>query len=136
MGPEDTKDGLPLYVVKVTDESVPDKDKQYVAYFNAHAAEPCGKEGTPRFLEDLLIWRDKDPGHVLDDGDRHRTAQEAQDHRRRAAAQDEALLAHRQPDGWAAGDGVQGTGANYNYAGANSNRVAYQDGWVFPLDPS
>ena len=66
--PKDARDGLPLYVVKVTDESVPDRDKQYVVFFNAHAAEPCGREGTPRFLEDLLIWRTTDPGHVLDDG--------------------------------------------------------------------
>src|SRR3712207_3956865 len=35
------------------------------------------------------------------------------------------------PDGWAGGDGP-GPANNGNNAGFNSNRVAYQDGWVFP----
>ena len=51
---QDTKDGLPFYVAKVTDESVPDKGKAYVLILNAHPAEACGQEGMPRFLEDLL----------------------------------------------------------------------------------
>ena len=133
---EDTKDGLPLYVVKVTDESVPDKDKQYVAYFNSHAAEPCGKEGTPRFLEDLLMWREKDPDHVLDDGlgitgdSTHKVTV------RELLRKTKLYWINVQPDGWSMADGqtpVQ-TGSNYNYADANSNRIAYQDGWVFPND--
>ena len=59
--PADAKDGYPFYVAKVTDESVPDRDKDYVLLLNAHPAEPCGQEGSPRFLEDLLIWRDDGP---------------------------------------------------------------------------
>ena len=133
---EDSKDGLPLYVVKVTDESVPDKDKQYVAYFNSHAAEPCGKEGTPRFLEDLLMWREKDPDHVLDDGlgitgdSTHKVTV------RELLRKTKLYWINVQSDGWAMADGqnVAQTGSNYNYADANSNRIAYQDGWVFPAD--
>ena len=36
------------------------------------------------------------------------------------------------PDGWAAGEGLASGASNYSYAGFNENRVAYQDGWVFP----
>ena len=36
-------------------------------------------------------------------------------------------------DGWAQGDG-DGSSTNVNYAGSNSNRQAYQDGWVFPAN--
>jgi hypothetical protein len=132
---EDSKDGLPLHVVKITDESVPDKDKEYVAYFNSHAAEPCGKEGTPRFLEDLLMWREKDPDHVLDNGEglgggTHKVTV------RELLRKTKLYWVSVQPDGWAMSDGqspIQ-TGSNYNYADANSNRIAYQDGWVFPAD--
>ncbi len=132
--PNDTKDGLPLYVVKVTDESVPDKDKQYVLFVNAHAAEPCGTEGTPRFLEDLLIWRTTDPNRLLDDG----TGISGIKHEITVAEllkRTKLYWVNVAPDGWAIGDGHGRDGANYNGAGANSNRVAYQDGWVFPPHP-
>jgi hypothetical protein len=130
--PDDAGDGYPFYVSKVTDESVPDSQKDYVLLLNAHPAEPCGQEGSPRFLEDLLIWRDEDPGHVLDDagGLYNRT------HRISVA---EALrrvkiyFVSPSPDGWTSGDGP-GAATNDNHAGFNSNRVAYQDGWVFPAN--
>jgi hypothetical protein len=133
---EDTKDGLPLYVVKVTDESVPDKDKQYVAYFNSHAAEPCGKEGTPRFLEDLLIWAQTDPDHVLDDGVGIGDGATHKITVRELLKKTKLYWLTVQPDGWAMADGssIAQTGSNYNYADANSNRIAYQDGWVFPAE--
>jgi hypothetical protein len=128
--PEDAKDGYPFYVAKVTDESVPDRDKAYVLLLNAHPAEPCGQEGSPRFLEDLLIWRDTDPDHVLDDAgglfdEPHRiTVGEL-------LKKVKVYFVSPSPDGWAGGDGP-GPADNANNAGFNSNRVAYQDGWVFP----
>ena len=128
--PEDTKDGYPLYVAKVTDESVPDKDKAYVLLLNAHPAEPCGQEGDPRFLEDLLIWRDKDPGRVLDDA----SGLFDKPHKMTVAdvlRKTKIYFVSPSPDGWARGDGP-GVANNGNNAGFNSNRVAYQDGWVYP----
>src|SRR3954468_15692912 len=128
--PQDAHDGLPFYVAKVTDESVPDSQKEDVLLLNAHPAEPCGQEGDPRFLEDLLIWRDKDPGHMLDDGSglygkpHHITVAEML---RRV----KIFFVSPSPDGWADGD-PPGVGNNANGAGFNSNRIAYQDGWVFP----
>jgi hypothetical protein len=128
--PDDAGDGYPFYVAKVTDESVPDKDKGYVLLLNAHPAEPCGQEGSPRFLEDLLIWRDEDPGHVLDDegglfDKPHRITVEE------LLKKVKVYFVSPSPDGWAGGDGP-GPANNANNAGFNSNRVAYQDGWVFP----
>ncbi|HEV2813022.1 MAG TPA: hypothetical protein VGW10_07215 [Solirubrobacteraceae bacterium] len=128
--PADAKDGYPFYVAKVTDESVPDRDKGYVLLLNAHPAEPCGQEGSPRFLEDLLIWRETDPGHVLDDG----SGLFDKPHRITVAEllkKVKVYFVSPSPDGWAGGDGP-GTANNGNNAGFNSNRVAYQDGWVFP----
>jgi hypothetical protein len=129
--PADTGDGLPFYVAKVTDESVPDRDKGYVLLLNAHPAEPCGQEGSTRFLEDLLIWRATDPGHVLDDGggvhgERHRiTVAEL-------LRKVKIYFVSTSPDDWSGGDGLANDPDNYNYAGFNENRVAYQDGWGFP----
>ena len=128
--PADTGDGYPFYVAKVTDESVPDRKKDYVLLLNAHPAEPCGQEGSPRFLEDLLIWRDKDPGHVLDDA----SGLHGKPHKISVAEllrRVKIYFVSPSPDGWAGGDGP-GPADNGNAAGFNSNRIAYQDGWVFP----
>ena len=114
----------------MTDESVPDSQKDYVLLLNAHPAEPCGQEGMPRFLEDLLIWRDKDPEHVLDDA----SGLHDQPHKISVAEllrRVKVFFVSPSPDGWAGGDGP-GPADNGNAAGFNSNRVAYQDGWVFP----
>ena len=128
--PDDAGDGYPFYVAKVTDESVPDSQKDYVLLLNAHPAEPCGQEGDPRFLEDLLIWREKDPERVLDDASGLRN----QPHKISVAEllrRVKVFFVSPSPDGWAGGDGP-GPADNGNAAGFNSNRVAYQDGWVFP----
>src|SRR3954467_732431 len=133
--PADTKDGLPFYVAKVTDESVPDRDKAYVLLLNAHPAEPCGQEGDPRFLEDLLIWRDKDPGHVLDDGaglfDKPQKITVAD-----LLKKVKIYYVSTSPDGWFKGETPAHDTDNYNYGGFNENRVTYQDGWNFPKDPT
>jgi hypothetical protein len=131
--PADTKDGLPFYVMKVTDESVPDRDKAYVLLLNAHPAEPCGQEGDPRFLEDLLMWRDKDPGHVLDDG----AGLYGRPHKITVAEllrKVKIYYVSTSPDGWLKGEGPAMDSDNYDYGGFNQNRVAYQDGWNFPKD--
>src|SRR3954451_10299791 len=131
--PKDTKDGLPFYVAKVTDESVPDSEKAYVLLLNAHPAEPCGQEGDPRFLEDLLIWREKDQGHVLDDAsglfDKPRKITVAE-----LLKKVKIYYVSTSPDGWFKGEGPAHDTDNYNYGGFNENRVTYQDGWNFPKD--
>jgi hypothetical protein len=135
---DDTGDGFPFHIAVVTDESVPDAGKEYVFLTNGHAAEPCGREGDIRFLEDLLIWRTNDPGHVLDDG----TGLTGERHEVTVAEllrKTKIYLVNTVPDGWSMGDRSNGGNAfssNGNYGGINSNRVAFHDGWVFPDDPT
>src|SRR3954451_18799642 len=131
--PQDAHDGLPFYVAKVTDESVPDSDKAYVLLLNAHPAEPCGQEGDPRFLEDLLMWRDKEPGHVLDDA----SGLYDKPHKITVAEllkKVKIYYVSTSPDGWLKGEGPASDSDNYDYGGFNQNRVAYQDGWNFAKD--
>ncbi|HEV2756484.1 MAG TPA: hypothetical protein VG318_12005, partial [Actinomycetota bacterium] len=133
--PDDEKDGLPFHVAIVTDEQVPDRDKQYVFLTNAHAAEPCGREGDLRFLEDLLIWRTENPGHKLNDatgltGKTHEISVEELLKRTKIYVVDTV------PDAWAQGDRSNGGHVQWsNYSnGFNTNRLAFHDGWNFPDD--
>ena len=130
---KDTGDGLPFQVATVTDFSVPDKNKGYVLFTNAHGAEPCGREGAIRFMEDLIIWATQDPGHKLTDA----TGITGKEHKvtvREALKKTKIYFVDVAPDGWSAGDN-RGMYSQANGAGINNNRVAYQDGWVFPTDP-
>ncbi|MDQ3986975.1 MAG: hypothetical protein M3280_10845 [Actinomycetota bacterium] len=131
---KDSKDGFPFHIAIVTDERVPDKSKEYVFLTNGHAAEPCGREGDIRFLEDLLIWRTTDPKHKLDDG----TGLTGKRHKitvKELLERTKIYLANTVPDGWDQGDRSNGGSlfaSNFNNGGINSNRVAFHDGWVFP----
>ena len=140
--PEDTGDGRDFFVASLTDSTVPDQGKEYALFTVAHAAEWCGRESMPRFFEDLLILARTNPDARLrgftglDGVPLNMTVGEA-------LRQTKLLFVDVAPDGWAAGDS---SGADlgatsyreydqYNGAGVNGNRVAYQDGWVFPDDP-
>ncbi|HVF52263.1 MAG TPA: hypothetical protein VNC78_01520 [Actinomycetota bacterium] len=131
--PEDTGDGLSFHVAVVTDETVPDREKEYVFLTNGHAAEPCGREGDLRFIEDLLKWRTDDPGHKLNDatgntGKTHEITVEE------LLAKTKIYVVDTVPDAWRAGDRNNGGHLNWsNYSnGFNTNRLAFHDGWVFP----
>ena len=134
---DDTGDGLPFRVVTVTDKSVSDEEKGYVLFTVAHAAEFCGREGIPRFLEDLLTWAETEPDRLIDGGtgittdDRQITVADL-------LATTKLYFVDVAPDGWESGeDGEKGRRSftTTNGAGMNNNRIAYQDGWVFPDDP-
>ena len=135
--PDDTKDGLPFNIAVVTDESVPDRNKEYVFLTNGHAAEPCGREGDIRFLEDLLRWRTEDPGHKLTDG----TGISGKAHKisvKELLERTKIYFVDTVPDAWRAGDRENGGNLDYsNYSnGFNTNRLAFHDGWVFPDNPT
>jgi hypothetical protein len=63
---KDTGDGIPFHLAVLTDRKVPDRKKEYVALMASHQAEPCGREGMYRLLEDLIIWATEDPEHTID----------------------------------------------------------------------
>ena len=134
--PDDAGDGRPFHMAIVTDENVPDRDKEYVFLTNGHAAEPCGREGDIRFVEDLLAWRTSDPDHELDDAT-GRTGKTHSISVKDLLGRTKIFVVDTVPDAWAGGDRANGghlNWSNYNNAGINSNRVAFHDGWVFPDD--
>lgn len=133
--PDDSGDGLPMHAAIVTDTKVPDREKAYVALMASHQGEPCGREAAWRFVEDLLIAADEGSEETFDNGavpDGETVEMTAAELLRKT----KIYVLSPSPDGWRSGDGVPGLGySQYNGAGINSNRVAYQDGWAFPPDP-
>jgi hypothetical protein len=138
--PDDSGDGLDFYVVTVTDSEspVPDRDKGYVLFTVAHAGEWCGREAMPRFFEDLLILADTAPDTMLD-GATGIDGTPLEISVADALERTKLIFVDVSPDGWVAGErNTFGPSRQYSQAtGArvNSNRVAYQDGWIFPDDP-
>ncbi len=133
---DDTGDGLPFGVASVTDRTVPDRKKGYVLFTVAHSAEPCGREGAIRFLEDIVIWATEDPDHKLSD----QSGLKGKEHEMTVGEvlkRTKIFFVNVAPDGWSQGDGFPSPGySQSNGAGINNNRVAFQDGWVFPPDPT
>lgn len=141
--PDDTGDGADFYVVTVTDAQspVPDEEKGYVLFTVSHAAEWCGREAIPRFFEDLVTLADTAPDTVLD-GATGVDGTPLEITVGEALERTKLIFVDVAPDGWIAGErnteqigpfvtrGYQQS----NGAGVNGNRVAYQDGWVFPDD--
>src|SRR3954471_19647628 len=138
--PKDTGDGQDFEVVTVTDSQspVPDKDKGYVLFTSAHAAEYCGRESIPRFFEDLVELADSKPDTILDGG----TGIDGKPLKISVAEllkRDKLIFIDVSPDGWVFGEKYGAPGMRLfdqsNGAGVNGNRLAYQDGWIFPDDP-
>lgn len=141
--PDDTGDGQDFQVVSVTDRTVPDANKEFVLFMVSHAAEFCGREAMPRFLEDLVRWAEGDPGHMLDAGLGTRGEDRLEATVAEVLSRTRLIFIDVAPDGWVAGDrnhtdlvalSMRGF-SQYNGAGINGNRVAYELGWVFPDDP-
>ena len=141
--PNDSGDGQDFQVVSVTDRTVPDTNKEFVLYMVSHAAEWCGREAMPRFLEDLVRWAESDPGRKLDAGVGTRGEGLLEATVGETLAKTRLIFIDVAPDGWVAGDknhaGLAALNtrsySQYNGAGINGNRVAYELGWVFPDDP-
>jgi hypothetical protein len=140
--PKDTGDGQELYTASVTDKTAPNKDKGYVLFTVAHAGEWCGREAVPRFFEDLARLAETAPQTVLEGG----TGIDGKPLRitvGEAMRRTKLVYVDVSPDGWVQGEknarkvgpAVFRTFGQANGARVNSNRVAYQDGWVFPDDP-
>jgi hypothetical protein len=128
--PGDTGDGLPLYLVILTDFTVPDTEKKYVVLSFAHMAEPCGREGVLASAQDLLLDATDGRQRLYTDGTGLTNVQ----HQATAATilrREKIYIPVVSPDGWASGDGSGMAFSEYNGAGINSNRIASSDGWSF-----
>ncbi len=119
--------GRQIWLVRVTDESVPaDGKKQVVASLSVHANETAGREGGLRYLEDLARWWEAgDTEHQLYSGDNAMSLADV-------LAGTELWLALLNPDGWAAGD-LTSQPPLYNRGndnGADLNREFPTIGWT------
>jgi hypothetical protein len=124
--PEDKSyGGRPLWVVRVTDERIPQANKrQAVASVSVHATEPVGREGAFRYLEDLAQWTAALPAtdHALYSGDVAKPVSQVM-------AQTEFWVGFTNSDGWAAGDAGKGTFVRENGHAQDLNRDFATVGW-------
>ena len=118
--------GLPIWVVRVTDEQVPRAGKAQVAVsLSVHGLEAAGREGGLRYVEDLARWGAGDTGAMLYSGDTGKPFAEV-------VRRTETWIAFTNSDGWAAGDLDSTTGPGFergNAEGRDLNRDFATVGW-------
>ena len=121
--------GREIYLVEVTDFEAPERGKQRVAVsLSVHGPERAGLEGGVRYIEDLARWASDDPDHVLANG----TEPDSTEVTVGAALRRVHLyFANINPDGWAAGDAVNGgIFMRGNANGVDLNREFPTIGWT------
>ena len=154
--PTDSGDGLPIYVVEVTDFTVPDTDKVYSLFTAVHSAEPCGREAYIRTPEDIALAVAS--GASWDNGDlpgQPKTSIRVSELLKR----EKLIFLYNSPDGWRSGDtdlpnmlaeqgssnrppaqsqygGIRFTYSEENGRGVNTNRMAPAIGWNFRQPPA
>ncbi len=107
-------DGLPIWVVRITDGSVDQADKaQVAASLSVHGLESAGREGGLRYVEDLARWAADDPEHLMYSGDTAVPFSEVM-------KKTETWIAFTNSDGWAAGDLDSGH-AGFNRGNGNGD---------------
>ena len=144
------RDKAPLYMVRITDESVPIKGKKHFVFpLSIHGIERAGAEGGTRAAEDLATWgaceAEVAPDYVQCDHadnvaphplleatpEKSITAGEAL---RRSAV----FMIYPNPDGWRRGERTEGTQSfmRYNGNGVDLNRDWPEQGYTFrPYTP-
>ena len=142
-----TRDRQPLLMARVTDESVPNKDKEYFVFpLSIHGIERAGAEGGTRAIEDLVTWAACEQAPNLDvcvneepiphplleaTPKKSITAGEA-------LKQSVVYFIYPNPDGWVRGDRTTGTQfyQRYNGNGVDLNRDWPEQGFTFrPYTP-
>lgn len=111
--------GNPIWVVRVTDESVPDEGKAHVAAsLSVHGNESAGREGGLRYLEDVARWSVDDPDRLVYSGDAAFPVSEV--------LEDTVLwLAFLNPDAWASGDLLDPAGVGFPRGNANNGGLPH-----------
>lgn len=142
-----TRDRAPLVMVRVTDESVPNRNKKYFVFpLSIHGIERAGVEGGTRAAEDLVTWAaceqspnldvcaneepiphpllEATPGKSVTAGD--------------ALQRSVVYFIYPNPDGWLRGERTTGTQfyQRYNGNGMDLNRDWPEQGYTFrPYTP-
>jgi hypothetical protein len=119
--------GLPIWVVRVTDEKAPRAGKKQVAVsLSVHGLEAAGREGGIRYVEDLARWSTDEPDRLLYTGD---TGVPFAEVMRRT----ETWIGFTNSDGWLAGDLTDTAGAGFERGNANEGKDLNRDfatvGW-------
>jgi hypothetical protein len=144
-----SRDRQPLHMVRVTDERVSDKDKEYFVFpLSIHGIERAGVEGGTRAIEDLATWAacelEAAPSVVNCD------AEEPIPHPLLEATPKKSITAgdalaksviyfiYPNPDGWLRGERTNGTQfyQRYNGNGVDMNRDWPTQGYTYrPYTP-
>ena len=145
-----TRARQPMYLARVTDESVPDDNKKFFVFpLSIHGIERAGAEGGTRAMEDLATWAaceaKKAPAFVNceheDNAAPHPLLEATPDKSIKAgdALKRSAIyFLWPNPDGWIRGDRTNGPSfyQRYNGNGVDLNRDWPERGWTFrPYTP-
>lgn len=142
-----TRDRAPLFLVRVTDESVPSKNKEHFVFgLGMHGIERAGVEGGTRAIEDLVTWgaceasrnldvcaNEKPIPHPLLEATPKKSLTAGEVLKRSAI-----YFFYPNPDGWLKGDRTTGSQAyqRYNGNGVDLNRDWPEQGFTFrPYTP-
>ena len=144
------RDKSPLYMVRITDESVPMKGKKHFVFpLSIHGIERAGAEGGTRAAEDLATWGaceakvapdyvdcehpDNVAPHPLLEATPKKSIKAGQ-----ALKKSAVFMIYPNPDGWRRGERTEGTQffMRYNGNGVDLNRDWPEQGYTFrPYTP-
>ena len=120
-----------IWMVEVTDFSVPEKDKiPVLVSLSIHGPERAGIEGGPRYVEDLVRWATDEPDRELMNGTEKDSISVPISE---VLSKVHLYIANANADGWAAGD-IQNGGVytRGNANGVDLNREFPTVGWSYP----
>ena len=145
-----SRNRLPLYMVRITDESVPEKGKKFFVFpLGMHGPERAGVEGGVRAAEDLATWgaceAKKAPDYVDCESEENKGPHpllEASPKQSvtagKALKKSSVFFIFPNPDGWYRGDRINGASfyQRYNGNGVDLNRDWPEQGYTFrPYTP-
>jgi hypothetical protein len=144
-----TRDREPLRMVRITDERVPDKNKEHFVFpLSIHGIERAGVEGGTRAAEDLATWAACAAGispEIVDcaaEGESPYPLLEATPNKSVGAGaalkKSVIYMIYPNPDGWRRGERSEGTQffQRYNGNGVDLNRDWPEQGYTFrPYTP-
>ncbi len=144
-----TRAKQPLHMVRVTDETVPDKGKEYFVFpLSIHGIERAGVEGGTRAAEDLATWAACEAGTAPEivnceaEGEMPHPIMEATPEGSVTAGdalkRSVVYFIYPNPDGWSRGDRATGSQfyQRYNGNGVDLNRDWPTQGYTFrPYTP-